>query len=358
MESQEFCRRIRVAVEALRRRRELIPGATVTYPIILGDPMEDAWVVGQQRRMAQDGPYPVFSATPDSGWCSRGGAAAVVQQMGRLMQGATMIRGDLKESRKERYIDAVSERVVYRIDLDNMCYDAVGHQQELVLQTMAEMSKHYCGLGHEIEFLLVMCDYGKGALWNQIDLGVLAPLAGVWVDPHPKSQPWLYENATLVSCSADEVRIAEDAFVEGSQRPVMVRRNGKKGSSLSYDGYQEIDIPAINVQPVRCTVACGDAYMAGMVAAACAIGSIHSDETLLTAACFGSLMASMKVPYWGMSKPVCLDQLTDEFIIELDGCLMDGTTESEFPRYGTPEPIWTPGSPFPSPEEIDDGCVS
>lgn len=358
MESQEFCSRIRLAVEAIKRRQELMP-KVITYPIILGDQIEDAWVVGQQRRMAQDGPYPVFAAAHGSGWCSRGGAGAVTQQMGQLLEtGFTEIRRGDGESRKERYIDVTNERVVNRIDLDTMNYDAHGKQLEIVLETMAEIQQHYHGLGAEIEFLLVLCDYGKGALWNPIDLGVIAPLAGVWVDPHPKSQPWLYENATLVSCSADEVRMAEDAFVEGSQRPVMIRRNGKKGSSLSYDGYQEIDIPAVHVQPVRCTVACGDAYMAGMVSAACALGNIHSDETLLTAACFGSLMASMKVPNWGMCKPVCLGQLTDEFIAELDGCLMDGTTGSEFPRYGTPEPMWTPGSPYPTPEEIEDGCAS
>lgn len=354
MDGQEFSHRVRVAVEALRKRQDIQPGSSVTMPIIIGDKIEDLWVLGHQRRMAQEGPYPVFAADENRSWISPGGANAVSRQVHKLLGNlivTCMRHGEC--SQKSRYIDASAERVVFRSDSDIVSYDTNRTLSQAIAtaknRTLHEIEQN--GSGLEIEWLLVLCDYGKGTLWNPVDISILEPCVGVWVDPHPKTQPWLYEYATLVSCSADEVRAAEEAFLEGGQRPVMVRRNGKSGSSLSYDGYQEIDIPAVRVLPVRCTVACGDAYMAGMVSAACALGNVHSEETLLTAACFGALIASLKVGRWGMSEPVCLEMLSDQFIDELSEGLMDGTAGTEFDRYPDHGPVWAGGSAFPDPED-------
>lgn len=244
--------------------------------LVIGDLIIDKYVMGTAMRLCPEAPVPVVVPIQAS-YETRGGAGLVADQLRELIGGENVVEYFGSKSRKERTF--VDGRLVLRVDYDSLATDSQ-------LETSYADSVTTI-LQHEPISMLVISDYGKGALDRRSSSEIMRAAdrleIPVLVDTK-QSWPWY-----VGAYAAFPNQYEKSNFVAPPNMRHVVQKLGALGCEV--DGEH---VPGYEHE-VRDVTGAGDVFMAAFAAKL-----FCSDEIEMEAvADFANVVAGISVTYIG-----------------------------------------------------------
>jgi bifunctional ADP-heptose synthase (sugar kinase/adenylyltransferase) len=224
--------------------------------LVIGDYIEDQYVFGNATRLCPEAPVPII--VPYESRVSPGGAGLVADQLRELLDipSGVAIARYFSHSTKMRYF--AGNHLVCRIDQD--C-DAEIFEATLPIEPSLEYAE-----------AIVVCDYSKGGLTEELARKIVATGKPCFVDAKNHWQ-WYAGNNVTVFPNNFEAKPVHPSYVAADvlNKVVMeylygrvVSKMGKDGCRLNDAENKDLVIPATTSEIVDVTGA-GDIFMAGFV---------------------------------------------------------------------------------------------
>jgi len=245
---------------------------------VIGDLIIDKYIMGTAMRLCPEAPVPVVVPTQAS-YETRGGAGLVSDQLRELIGSENVVEYFGSKSRKERTF--VDGRLVLRVD-----YDGLPHDSALAPESYADAVITI--LQHEPVSMLVVSDYGKGALDRRSasDIMQAAERMEIPVLVDTKSSWGWYHGAYAIFPNQNELVVDSRQFPDVRH---VIQKLGALGCEV--DGQH---VPGYEHE-VRDVTGAGDVFMAAFAAKL-----FCSDEVELTeVADFANIVAGISVTYVG-----------------------------------------------------------
>lgn len=243
--------------------------------LIIGDTIVDEYIFGHATRLCPEGPVPVI--VPQRTETRGGGARLVANQLEILIGEENVMFLSGSQSKKKRIF--ADDHLICRLDEDSLTVST--KFEEFVLE-------HMCGEHGPFYDILVISDYGKGALPPETVHNILAAAKYMTVLVDAKNNFEYYSTAfALFPNESEKVEFYNQR--QPFKFPNVVKKLGPRGCSVNGQ-----IVPLENEHPVKDVTGAGDCFLAAF-AAKMAAGSTD----LIECAKFANRVAARSVEFVG-----------------------------------------------------------
>lgn len=236
--------------------------------LVIGDSCTDEFIYGQCKRLAPEGPVPIFSSMKRI--VNRGMAGNVEANL-KSLGCKTLLITNQEEIIKTRYVDDETNQLIVRIDVGdkvNRCHDILSYN------------------GYDA---IVISDYNKGFLLEE-DIDTIGQTANIpiFMDTKKRLTEKMCEAVSFIKVNQFEYKLSEEILYNFKERVIITMGNNGAMYNSEIFPVERVEIKDLS--------GAGDTFLAGLV-----VGYLQNNCDIIEGIKFANECATKVVQRRGVS---------------------------------------------------------